>query len=80
MPANVFEVERSPTDFRADFCGELEAYAATGEATKQLDRLCGELWNCTDVLPPTACNDADVPKDSTYSQAAQPVGRAVRQR
>jgi hypothetical protein len=80
MSANVFGVERSPTDFRADFCGELEAYAATGEATKKLDRLCGELWNCTDVLPSTTCNDANVPRGSTYSQAAQSVGRAIRQR
>jgi hypothetical protein len=41
-------------DLYADFCGELEGYAVTGEATDQLDRLCRKLWNCNDVFTP-AC-------------------------
>lgn len=73
-------VARSPIDLHADFCGELEAYAVTGEATDALDRLCGKLWNCTDSLPSTACRDADVPTGSTYAQAAQAVKRAILQR
>ena len=77
---NLSKVEPSPIDLHADFCGELEAYAATGEATKALDRLCGKLLSCTDVLPATACRDADVPTGSTYAQAAQVVRRAIRER
>jgi len=73
---NLSEVEHSPIDLHADFCGELEAYAATGEATNALDRLCGKLWNCTDVLSATACRDADLPTGSTYAQAAQAMRRA----
>jgi hypothetical protein len=60
-----------PVDPRADFCGELEGYAVTGEATIALDRLCGQLWNCRDVLPPLACRDAGAPEGSTYAVAAR---------
>lgn len=70
----------SPIDLQADFCGELEAFAATGEPTHALVRLCGKLWNCTELLPATACHDADVPTGSTYAQAAQAMRRAIRQR
>ena len=35
------ESPRWPTELYADFCGALEGYAVTGEATKELDRLCG---------------------------------------
>ena len=77
---NVPESLRRSADLCADFCGELESYAVTGEATNDLDRLCGKLWNCTDVLPQMACDDAQVPVGSTYACAAQAVRRAIRAR
>jgi hypothetical protein len=65
-------------DPRADFCGELESYAVTGAATSALDHLCGQLWNCSDTLPALTCNDADVPRGSTYAAAAQRIRRTIR--
>jgi hypothetical protein len=65
-------------DVQADFCGELESYAVTGETTNELDRLCGKLWNCPDTLPSLACSDADLPKGSSYARAAQKIRRAMR--
>jgi hypothetical protein len=62
----------------ADFCGEVESYAVTGAATSALDRLCGQLWNCSDTLPTLACNDADVPQGSAYAAAARRIRRAIR--
>jgi hypothetical protein len=63
--------EHSSVDPLADFCGELEGYAVTGEATVALDRLCDELWNCRDILPKLACRDAGAPEGSTYAAAAR---------
>ena len=74
------ESPRWPTELYADFCGALEGYAITGEATKQLDWLCCKLWNCTDVLPQIACNDAEVPVGSTYARAAQAMRRVIKGR
>ena len=68
----------SSVDVLADFCGQLESYAVTGEATNELDRLCRKLWNCTDILPPLACSDAGVPHGSTYACAAQTIRRAIQ--
>jgi hypothetical protein len=64
-------VKPGPGDSRADFCGELEGYAVTGEATLALDRLCGQLWNCPDPLPKLACKDAGAPEGSSYATAAR---------
>jgi hypothetical protein len=75
------EVSKSPhssVDLHVDFCGELEGYAVTGEATNELDQLCRTLWNCIDILPPLACRDAEVPQGSTYACAAQKVRRAIQ--
>jgi hypothetical protein len=33
--------------------------------------LTGRLWNCTDVLPGTNCDDLDLPRGSTYALAAR---------
>jgi hypothetical protein len=74
------ESPRWPTELYADFCGALEGYAITGEATKELDRLCCKLWNCSDVLPQIACNDAEVPVGSTYARAAQAMRRVIKGR
>jgi hypothetical protein len=72
------ESPRWPTELYADFCGALEGYAVTGEATKELDRLCGKLWNCTDILPQIGCNDAQVPVGSTYARAARAIRRVIK--
>jgi len=65
-------------DPRADFCGELEGYAVTGEATIALDRLCGQLWNCRDTLPALACKDAGAPEGSTYAAAARRIKSLIK--
>jgi hypothetical protein len=74
----VSKSRHSSVDVQADFCGQLEGYAVTGEATNQLDRLCPKLWNCTDMAPPLACSDAGVPQGSTYACAAQTTRRAIQ--
>jgi hypothetical protein len=54
----------------------------TGESThtvvvlgehRSLNWLCGQLWNCTDVLPGSECDLLDLPQGSTYAQAVQKV-------
>jgi hypothetical protein len=67
-------------DPQADFCGELESYAVTGEATVALDRLCGQLWNCRDTLPALACKDAGAPEGSTYAAAARRIKSQIKLR
>jgi hypothetical protein len=70
----------SSGDAQTDFCGQLESYSVTGEATNELDRHCRKLWNCTDILPQLACSDAGVPQGSSYARAAQTVRRAIQDR
>jgi hypothetical protein len=71
-------VKSRPGDPRADFCGELESYAVTGEATIALDRLCGQLWNCRDPLPKLACKDADAPEGASYAAAARRIKSMIK--
>jgi hypothetical protein len=71
-------VKPGPGDPRADFCGELESFAVTGEATLALDRLCGQLWNCRDPLPKLACRDAGAPEGSSYAAAARRIKGLLR--
>lgn len=71
-------VKPGPGDPRADFCGELESFAVTGEATLALDRLCGQLWNCRDPLPKLACIDAGAPEGSSYAAAARRIKGLLR--
>jgi hypothetical protein len=71
-------VKPGPSDPRADFCGELESYAITGEATVALDRLCGQLWNCRDPLPKLACRDAGAPEGSSYAVAARRIKSLIK--
>lgn len=70
----------SAVDPQADFCGELESFAVTDEATVALDRLCGQLWNCRDALPALACKDAGVPEGSTYAAAARRIKSLIKLR
>ena len=78
MQTQEASISHSPCDAQTDFCGQLESYAVIGEATNELHRLCGKLWNCTDVLPALSCSDAGVPQGSSYACAAQTVRRAIR--
>jgi len=71
-------VNPGPGDQRADFCGELEGYAVTGEATVALDHLCGQLWNCRHPLPKLACEDAGAPEGSSYAAAARRIKSLIR--
>jgi hypothetical protein len=61
---------------RDEFCGALEQLRRDGILTDKLNRLCGKVWHCTDILPRSSCDDAGVPQGSTYTQAA----RAIRAR
>ncbi len=47
---------------------------------KPLLWLCGQLWNCTDVLPGPDCYMLDVPCGSTYAQAARLVLNTMKQK
>ena len=35
------------------------------------DQLCGQVWQCTDILPRDFCEVIDIPSGSTYAQAAR---------
>jgi hypothetical protein len=70
----------SAADPRADFCGELEGFAVTGEATVALDQLCGRLWNCRETVPALACKDAGAPEGSTYAAVARRIKSRIKLR
>lgn len=38
-----------------------------------VDYLLGKLWNSTDVLPASYCQNLDIPQGSTYAQAARKI-------
>jgi hypothetical protein len=61
---------------RDEFCGALEQLRRDCIVTDRLNRLCGKVWHCTDILPRLSCDDAGVQQGSTYTQAA----RAIRAR
>ena len=50
------------------------------DAEKPLQWLCGQLWNCTDVLPNGDCSLLDIPSGSTYAQAARWVLNTMKQK
>jgi hypothetical protein len=39
--------------------------------------LCGQLWNCTDVLPVFYCDEVGLPQGSTYAQAARRIRQTI---
>lgn len=56
--------------------GEVElpsfpAYLASVEARSRVRWLTGELWDCTDRLPPMYCEDLGLPARATYGDAAR---------
>jgi len=40
---------------------------------RPIEWLIGRLWNCTDILPGTDCDDLDIPPGSTYAVAVRKV-------
>ena len=40
--------------------------------------LCGQLWNCTDILPSGVCNQLDIPDGSTYAQAVRSIKHSIK--
>ena len=40
-------------------------------------RIAGRLWRCTDILPGCDCDTIDIPKGSTYAQAARQVKQDI---
>jgi hypothetical protein len=50
-----------------------DAFQAANEADdhEQLYRLAGRLWSCTDIMPGWDCEHLDLPRGSTYAQAAR---------
>ena len=39
--------------------------------------IAGRLWRCTDILPGGDCETMDMPKGSTYAQAARQVKKDI---
>ena len=52
-------------------CDTRQAFLDSIEAGEPDLRLAGNLWNCTDILPGTYCDDLGIPHGSTYAQAAR---------
>jgi hypothetical protein len=42
---------------------------------RSIEWLTGQLWHCTDVLPESSCNALELPRGSTYGQAARQVAQ-----
>jgi hypothetical protein len=45
--------------------------AVYDEDNKALWRLTGKLWNCSDTMPGEVCEQAQMPRGSTYAQFAR---------
>lgn len=43
-----------------------------------VEKLLGQLWQCTDVLPVTSCAQLDLPQGSTYAAAVQHIKATAR--
>lgn len=66
----------APGFLRDPFCewigdGAKETTVEVDEERRPLRWLVGQLWNCTDILPGTECEDLDIPRGSTYAQAVR---------
>ena len=61
----------APDTLRVEF-EELVCDASDVAAQEErLERLCGLLWNCTDIMPSDLCQELDLPQGSTYAQGAR---------
>lgn len=73
----------APGDLRDAFAEAIELDPKEVEFRGQritLARLCGLLWNCTDVLPQQIANDLDEPRLATYAAAARECMAQIRRR
>jgi hypothetical protein len=62
---------RAPGHLRDEF-KEL-VYEDSDAATEQgrLERLCGLLWNCSQIMPSALCDYLDLPSGSTFAKGAR---------
>jgi hypothetical protein len=69
----------APGHLRDEFCDWLDrAQSRPGLATPAPSHRFRHLWNCTDILPGTHCNDLDLPPGSTYAQAVRLLDRNTK--
>jgi hypothetical protein len=78
---SIYSPGHAPGHVRNAFLEALEAFARWGDAEHPCDAgldepvtlrtLCGALWNCGDILPGGDCDMIDLPRGSTYAQAAR---------
>ena len=74
----------APGYLREAFTHWVEAggQAATGpfgfnEEQRSIHWLIGKLWNTTDTVPNTVCDELDIPSSSSYAQAVRSVSRRL---
>ena len=82
MPYSALTGGHAPGDLRDAFVTLIESGDEAIELDEQfrsLDWLVGHLWDCTDILPRTNCDDLDLPRGSTYAQAARSLKNRVTQ-
>lgn len=73
----------APGDLREAFAEAIELDLKEIEFrdhTISVERLCGLLWNCTDILPQWIANDLDEPRLATYAAAARECMSQIRRR
>ena len=69
----------SPCNLREQLCEAIEAERFTPKTCwheniggpEQARRVTGRLWNCTDVVPGTVCEDAGIPRGSSFAQLSR---------
>jgi hypothetical protein len=88
-PYTAFRGGSAPEELRQAFTAWLEAGSAAGPVGQGLDSakpllddrpvsvewLCGQLWNCTDVLPRLNCDALGIPPGSTIARAVRRLRR-----
>lgn len=60
---------------RERFCELVDDRAWESVDREELLAFCGQLWNCTDILPSEYRDALDIPKGSTYAQGARDLRR-----
>lgn len=65
-----FRGGHAPGNLREEF---QDAIDSDGE----YKHLIGKLWNCTDCMPASLCEDLDLPQGSTYAQGVRKLKREM---
>ena len=68
-----------PGSLRGELCKAIEAQRLPPKTRwheniggpEDVRRVTGLLWNCTDVVPGTVCEDAGIPRGSSFAQLAR---------